>query len=53
MAIRTVGRVGKIKKGENKFIVGLREISYDFAKIFIGLAISLIALVIVRYITGT
>lgn len=51
MAIRMVGRVGKIKKGENKYKVALKEISGDFAKIFIGLGISLIALVIVRYIT--
>ena len=53
MAIRTVGRVGKIKKWENKYKVALKEISWDFAKIFIGLWISLVALVIVRFITGT
>lgn len=53
MAIRTVNRVGKIKKKENRFKLALKEISIDFAKIFIGLGISLIALVIVRSVTGT
>ena len=55
VAIRTVGRVGKLKKKEKKhrFRVAFREIWSDFVKLFIGLAISLVALVIVRFVTGT
>lgn len=53
IAIRTVNRIWKVKKKQNRFKVALIEISQDFAKIFIGLGISLVALVIVRYVTGT
>jgi len=50
-----VGRVGKLKKKEKKhrFRVAFKEIGSDFVKLFIGLAISLVALVIVRFVTGT
>ncbi len=55
LAIRTINRVGKLKKKEKKhrFRVAFKEIGRDFIKIFIGLGVSLVALVIVRYITGT
>ena len=53
VAIRTVNRVNKVKKSKNRFKLALKEISIDFVKIFIGLAISLVALVIVRTVTGT
>ncbi len=53
MAIRSIWRVGKIKKHQNKYLLAVKEIGRDLWKMLFGLAISLVALVIVRYITGT
>jgi len=53
VAIRTIGRVGKVKKKQNKYVLAAQEVGKDFGKMLFGLAISLVALVIVRYVTGT
>jgi len=53
MAIRSIGRVGKVKKWQNKYKLAAKEIWKDFAKMLFGLAVSLVALVIVRYLTNT
>lgn len=53
MAIRSIGRVGKVKKWQNKYKLAAAEIGKDFAKMLFGLAVSLVALVIVRTLTGT
>jgi hypothetical protein len=53
MAIRSIWRVWKIKKKQNKYKIAAMEIAKDLWKMLFGLAISLVALVIVRSITGT
>ena len=53
MAIRSIGRVWKVKKWQNKYKLAAKEIAKDLWKMLFGLAISLVALVIVRSITGT
>jgi len=53
MAIRSIGRVGKVKKWQNKYKLAAAEIAKDFVKMLFGLAVSLVALVIVRYLTNT
>jgi len=53
MAIRSIGRVWKVKKWQNKYKLAAKEIGKDLWKMLFGLAISLVALVIVRYLTGT
>jgi len=51
-AIRSVNRID-IVHGKNRFAVAFKESWKDFSKIMVGLGISVVALIIVRYMTGT